>query len=80
MVKAYLKLWNPLTATGVIRPLTHLLNNEASAELKAEIRKNCSLQLVPLDNHRQNLAERAIKTFKNDFKAIIAGVDDNFPM
>ncbi len=31
-------------------------------------------------NHRWNLAERAIQTFKNHFKAILAGVDDNLPM
>jgi hypothetical protein len=50
------------------------------AELKAEIIKNCTIQLVPPDNHRRNLAERAIQTFKNHFKAILAEVDDSFPM
>jgi hypothetical protein len=60
MIKAHLALWNCLIATGVIKPTTHLLDNEASAELKAEIKKNCKIQLVPPDNHRQNLAERAI--------------------
>jgi hypothetical protein len=38
------------------------------------------MQLVPPGNHQQNLAERSIQTFKNHFKAIIAGVDDNFLM
>ena len=80
MIKAYLALWTRLTATGTIRPTTHLMDNEASAELKAEIRKNCTIQLVPPDNHRRNLAERAIQTFKCHFKAILAGLDDNFPM
>ncbi len=51
-----------------------------SAELKTEVAKNCTIQLVPPDNHRRNLAERAIQTFKNHFKAILAGVDDSFPM
>ncbi len=51
-----------------------------SAELKAEIIKNCTIQLVPPNNHRRNLAERATQTFKNHFKAILAGVDDSFPM
>jgi hypothetical protein len=60
--------------------MTHLMDNEASAKLKAEIRKNCTIQLVPPDNHRRNLAERAIQTFKCHFKAILAGVDDSFPM
>ncbi len=35
---------------------------------------------MPPDNHRQNLAEQAIQTFKNHFKAILAGVDNTFPM
>jgi hypothetical protein len=55
MIKAYLALWTCLTATGVIQPMTHILNNEISTELKAGIKKNCTLQLVPPDNHRQNL-------------------------
>jgi len=80
MIKAYLALWARLTATGIIRPMTHLMDNEASAELKSEIRKNCTIQLVPPDNHRRDLAERAIQTFKCHFKAILAGVDDSFPM
>ena len=37
-------------------------------------------ELVPPDNHRRNKAERAILTFKNHFKAILAGVDPSFPM
>jgi hypothetical protein len=80
MVKAYIELWTRLTAKGVIRPTTHLLDNEVSAELKAEIIKNCTIQLVPPNNHRRNLAKRAIQTFKNHFKAILAGVDNSFPM
>jgi hypothetical protein len=31
MKKAYLALWNCLTASGIIRPTTHILDNEASA-------------------------------------------------
>ncbi len=80
MIKAYLALWKQLTASGAVKPTTHLLDNEASEEFKAEIRKNCSIQLIPPDNHQQNLAERAIQTFKNHFKAILAGVDDSFLM
>jgi hypothetical protein len=30
--------------------------------------------------HRANLAEKAIQTFKNHFKAILAGTDDSFPL
>ncbi len=56
------------------------MDNEASAAFKAETKKNYKYQLVPPDNHRMNLAERAIQTFKNHFKAVIAEVDKTFPM
>jgi hypothetical protein len=80
MIKAYLALWARLTASRTVKPTTHILSNEASAAFKAEIKKNCTIQLVPPDNHRRNLAERAIQTFKNHFKVVLSGVDDNFPM
>jgi hypothetical protein len=80
MIQAYLTQWTRLTASGTVKPTTHILDNEASAAFKMEIKKNCTIQLVPPDNHRQNLAERAIQTFKNHFKSLLAGVDDNFPL
>jgi hypothetical protein len=80
IIKAYPTLWTRLTASGTMKPRTHLLDNEASTAFKAEIRKNRTLQLVPPDNHRRNLAERVIQTFKSHFKAVLAGVVDNFPM
>jgi hypothetical protein len=80
MIKAYLALWKQLTASETVKPTTHLLDNKASEEFKSDMRKNCLIQLVPPDNQQQNLAERAIQTFKNHFKAILAGVDDSFPM
>jgi hypothetical protein len=58
----------------------HILDNEALQALKDEIRDKCKLQLVPPDTHQQNLAERAIQTFKSHFIAILSGVDENFPM
>ena len=80
IIKACLALWTRLTANGMVKFTTHILDNEASEAYKTEIKKNCTIQLVPPDNHRQNLAERAMQTFKNHFKAVIAGVDNNFPM
>jgi hypothetical protein len=67
MIKAYLALWAWLTASGTVKPTTHLLDNKASAAYKTEIKKNCTIQLVPPDNHRRNLAEQSIQTFKNHF-------------
>jgi hypothetical protein len=67
------------TASGTVKPTTHLLDNKALAAYKAEIKKNCKNQLVPPDNHRMNLVECATQTFKNHFKAVIAGVDKTTP-
>ena len=80
MIKTYLIMWARITASKSVRPKTHVLDNEASEAFKKEIRKNCKIRLVPPDNHRRNLAERAIQTFKNHFKSVIAGVDESFPM
>jgi hypothetical protein len=80
MIKAYLILWEQLTANGTVKPTTHIMDNKASAEYKKEIQKNCTIQLVLPHNHRQNLAERAIQTFKNHFKAVLASIDNTFPM
>jgi hypothetical protein len=60
--------------------MTHIIDNEASEEYKKKIGKKCTIQLVPPDSHSCNLVEQAIQTFKNHFKAILAGVDDTFSM
>jgi hypothetical protein len=80
LVIAYQSLWVRVTIKGTVKPQVHILDNEASAFFKTEIRKNCDLQTVPLDMHRCNLAERAIQTFKNHFISILAGIDPSFPM
>ncbi len=72
MIKAYLALRAQLTASGAVKPTTHLLDNKALAAYKAEIKMNCTIQLVPPDNHRRTLAERATQTFKNHFKEVLA--------
>ena len=55
MIKAYQALWTRLTASGTIKPKTHILDNEALAEFKKEIQKNCIIQLVPPDNLEETL-------------------------
>ena len=37
-------------------------------------------KLVPPNMHRRNAVEKAIRTFKANFLAILAWVDDNFPL
>ena len=39
-----------------------------------------SYQLVPPDDHRRNIAEKAIQTWKDNFIAVISGTDAKFPL
>ncbi len=59
-----------------------LLDNEISNDLKDYItgpEMKAKYQLVPSGCHRRNPAERAIRTFKNQFIAILCGIDKDFP-
>ena len=58
-----------------------ILDNEYSAAYKLYIDKKwgAKFQLVPPDVHQCNISERAIRTFKAHFLAILAGVSDSFP-
>ena len=59
----------------------HTLDNEASDAFKQYIcQQEIQFELVPLGNLKRNQAERAIQTFKAHFIAILAGVDDKFPL
>ena len=60
MVATYQIIIDRLKACG-INPKHHILDNECSNEFKEAIKdNNMTYQLVPADNHRQNIAERAI--------------------
>ncbi len=54
------------------RPARHRKKPSLSSE-------NAIFQLVPPDMHHQNWAECAICTFKDNFLAILAGIDSTFP-
>ena len=60
---------------------TVILDNEASADYRRNITDTwgCAYQLVPPDMHRRNAAERAIRTFKAHFLAILASIDPAYP-
>jgi hypothetical protein len=59
----------------------HRLDNEASTVFKECIQeKGMTHRLIPPSNHRQNLAERAIQTFKHHFISILSGVDNKSPL
>jgi hypothetical protein len=43
MIKAYQALWTRITTSGTVKPKTHILDKEASAEFKREIQKHCTI-------------------------------------
>ena len=78
MTAAYLALMKRLQRAGVITT-KHVLDNECSYKLKELIRDTCKLELVPPGCHRRNIAEVAIKGFKQHFLGVLAGLPDDFP-
>ena len=78
MIKAYQTLLKRLQRAGV-ETKKHVLDNECSEKLKELIRDTCKLELVPPGCHRRNVAEVAIKAFKQHFLGILAGLPDDFP-
>ncbi len=80
MICAYQELVGHLCSAG-IQPKLHLLDNECSTEFKERIKSNnMKYQLVLPHDHRQNIAETAIKVFKAHFISILCGCDKSFPL
>jgi hypothetical protein len=79
-ITAYQRMVDRMAISGL--GLKHYrLDNECSEKFKQCIRKNgMTHKLVPPNNHRCNIAERAIQTFKNHFISILSGVDNWFPL
>jgi hypothetical protein len=79
-VKRYDSIHQELTFKD-FKPNLQTLDNEASNALKNFFTVNdIAYQLVPPHCHRCNAAERAIRTFKENFVAGISSVDPSFPM
>ena len=56
------------------------MDNEVSEDLKKYSEdSDIQFQLVPSNMHRRNAAERAVRTFKNNFIAVLCTVDPRFP-
>ena len=71
---------NKFSKAGVA-PNTWVMDNKTSQEFNAALLKNdVTYQIVPPHTNRRNLAERAIQTFKNHFKAGLVSIDPNFPL
>ena len=59
----------------------YILDNECSQQLKQVIlKKNMDFQLLVPHIHRQNSAERAIRTFKSHFLSTLAACDPDYPI
>ena len=52
-----------------VRPIKHVLDNEASKDLKIAIQENYKIQLLPPENKIANIAEWAIQSFKTHMTA-----------
>ena len=80
LCQAYNKLMKHLTKRG-IKVTKYILDSKASGEYLQPIKHNgITYGKVPPNIHCRNAAEKAIRTFKDHFQAIIAGVDNMFPM
>ena len=80
LVMTYQIMIDRLKACG-INPKKHVLDNECAEEFKDAIRANkMTYELVPADDHRRNIAERAIQTAKSHVISVLCGCDPNFSM
>jgi hypothetical protein len=80
LLKAFQVMEQELVARG-LKPKLMKLDNEASKLIKTYLhQQDITFQLVPPYSHRRNLAERAIRSFKDDLIAGLCSTDKSFPM
>jgi hypothetical protein len=80
LLKAFQIMEQELVARG-LKPKLMKLDNEASKLLKSNLhQQDITFQLVPPYIHRQNSAERAIRSFKDHLIAGLCSTDKSFPM
>ena len=79
LIKGFTSCHKWITSAG-ITPILLRLENEISSDLIAAIHsKNLKYQLANTYDHRHNLSERAIQTFKAQFISILNGCMDVIP-
>ena len=62
-------------------PKHRILDNQVSAEYKAAIEASgMTYELVPPKEHRSNMAEKAIQTFKGHFVGVLSGCAPSMPI
>jgi hypothetical protein len=81
MIQAYQALLVDCLHSVEIQPTMHLLDNKCSVDFKEQIKFNqMKDQLIPPNDHRQNITETAIKIFKAHFISILCRCDKSFPL
>ena len=80
LTEAWQILHNKWTKVGVAPDVWVLDNEKSKTLIEGYEKNNVQYQLVPPHSHRRNLAEQAIQTFKNHFKAGMATCDPNFSL
>ena len=64
----------------VILPTHQELDNEISTAYRLEIKQtSMTYQIIPPDDHRRNLAEKLIQTWKDHFIVFMSGTAYSFP-
>ena len=76
--KAFLTLFSKINLKGYKISIIHLDNEIFKDHLNLLEEVGLKVQLVPPYEHRQNLVERAIQTYKNYFVASLSGTDPSF--
>ena len=57
-----------------------VLDNKVSAAYRMEIKQtSTTFQLVPPDDHRNNLGEKLIKTWRDYFIGVMSGMAEAYP-
>ena len=80
MIRARTQLLHRMKLAG-IHPKTQVLDNEASKAYKeAIVTSGMDYQLVLPDDHRRNVAEKAIQTWKDHFISNMSGTAKSFPL
>ena len=79
MIAARSRALDRMRACG-IKPKRQVLDNEASKQYRQAIKESeMDYQLVPPEDHRRNVAEKAIQTWKDHFVATLSGTASSFP-
>ena len=69
-----------IKAQGIV-PKHHILDNDISQAYKEEIvLTDMNYQLVTPDDHRCNITEKAIQTWKDHLVGVLSGTATTFPL